>query len=128
MRLSVDTVSLDTLNNADRTAFMAAVGEVMELAPWVADEAYAKRPFAGIAALYQTMTEAVRNAGVERQRALINGHPDLAGKAARKGHSAACRNRQTGGHAVGDLPRPRPRGHSGLRRRHGGREELIHKV
>ena len=49
---------------------MAAVGEVMELAPWVADEAYAKRPFAGIAALYQTMTEAVRNAGVGSVNAL----------------------------------------------------------
>jgi 2-oxo-4-hydroxy-4-carboxy-5-ureidoimidazoline decarboxylase len=89
VRLEVDTVSLDTLNSADRTAFMAAVGEVMELAPWVADEAYAKRPFAGIAALYQTMTDAVRNAGVERQRALIDGHPDLAGKAAREGRLTA---------------------------------------
>src|ERR1700756_4212847 len=29
---------------------MAAIGEVMELAPWVADEAYAKRPFTGMAA------------------------------------------------------------------------------
>jgi 2-oxo-4-hydroxy-4-carboxy-5-ureidoimidazoline decarboxylase len=81
----VDTVSLDALNSADRVAFLAAVGEVMELAPWVADEAYAKRPFASIAALYQTMTDAVRNANVERQRALIDGHPDLAGKAARAG-------------------------------------------
>jgi 2-oxo-4-hydroxy-4-carboxy-5-ureidoimidazoline decarboxylase len=81
----VDPISLDTLNSADRATFMVAIGEVMELAPWVADEAYAKRPFAGIAALYQTMTKAVRNAGSERQRALINGHPDLAGKAARAG-------------------------------------------
>jgi 2-oxo-4-hydroxy-4-carboxy-5-ureidoimidazoline decarboxylase len=81
----VDPVSLDTLNSADRATFMAAIGEVMELAPWVADEAYVKRPFAGMAALYQTMTDAVRNAGNERQRVLINGHPDLAGKAARAG-------------------------------------------
>jgi 2-oxo-4-hydroxy-4-carboxy-5-ureidoimidazoline decarboxylase len=85
----VSPVSLDTLNSADRTAFMAAIGEVMELAPWVADEAYAKRPFASIAALYQAMTDAVRNAGDERQRALINGHPDLAGKAAREGRLTA---------------------------------------
>ena len=61
----------------------------MELAPWVADEAYAARPFASLAALYQAMTEAVRNAGEARQRALIDGHPDLAGKAAREGKLTA---------------------------------------
>jgi 2-oxo-4-hydroxy-4-carboxy-5-ureidoimidazoline decarboxylase len=61
----------------------------MELAPWVADEAFAARPFANLAALYQTMTDAVRNTGAERQRALIDGHPDLAGKAAREGKLTA---------------------------------------
>ena len=35
------------------------------------------------------MTDAVENAGDERQRALINGHPDLAGKAAREGKLTA---------------------------------------
>ena len=35
------------------------------------------------------MTDAVRNAGDERQRALIDGHPDLAGKAAREGKLTA---------------------------------------
>ncbi len=82
-------VSLDTLNSADRQTFMAAIGEVMELAPWVAEEAYAKRPFASLAALYAAMTDAVRAAGGERQRALIEGHPDLAGKAAREGKLTA---------------------------------------
>ncbi|MGC2332240.1 MAG: hypothetical protein WA581_12350, partial [Candidatus Acidiferrales bacterium] len=38
---AVTPVSLDTLNAADRKAFAAALREVMELAPWVADEAYA---------------------------------------------------------------------------------------
>jgi 2-oxo-4-hydroxy-4-carboxy-5-ureidoimidazoline decarboxylase len=82
-------VSLDTLNTADRKAFAAALGEVMELAPWVADEAFAVRPFASVAALYAAMTDAVRKAGEERQRALIGGHPDLAGKAAREGKLTA---------------------------------------
>ena len=85
----MEPVSLDTLNAADRSTFLAAIGEVMELAPWVADEAYAARPFASLAALYQTMTDAVRNAGDARQRALIDGHPDLAGKAAREGKLTA---------------------------------------
>jgi 2-oxo-4-hydroxy-4-carboxy-5-ureidoimidazoline decarboxylase len=85
----MEQVSLDPLNSADRNAFAAAVGEVMELAPWVADEAYAVRPFASVAALYQAMTQAVSNATDQRQRALIDGHPDLAGKAAREGKLTA---------------------------------------
>jgi len=85
----VSSASLDTLNSADRASFMAAIGEVMELAPWVAEDAYAKRPFTSLAALYAAMTDAVRNAGDEQQRALINGHPDLAGKAARAGKLTA---------------------------------------
>jgi 2-oxo-4-hydroxy-4-carboxy-5-ureidoimidazoline decarboxylase len=85
----MNPVSLDTLNTADHRAFTAAIGEVMELAPWVADEAYGKRPFPSLAALYQAMTDAVRRAGDERQRALIGGHPDLAGKAAREGKLTA---------------------------------------
>jgi 2-oxo-4-hydroxy-4-carboxy-5-ureidoimidazoline decarboxylase len=85
----MDQISLDTLNAADRKTFMAAISEVMELAPWVAEETFAKRPFASIAALYQAMTDAVRNAPPERRQALINGHPDLAGKAARQGNLTA---------------------------------------
>ncbi len=101
VRFSVDPISLETLNSADRTTFLAAIGEVMELAPWVADEAFAKRPFANIAALYQAMTDAVRNAGDARQRALINGHPDLAGKAAREGALTAEFDRGAGCGRIG---------------------------
>ena len=82
-------VSLDTLNAADRKAFAATLGAVMELAPWVADEAYAARPFTSVAALYAAMTDAVRKAPEAKVRALIQGHPDLAGKAARAGKLTA---------------------------------------
>jgi 2-oxo-4-hydroxy-4-carboxy-5-ureidoimidazoline decarboxylase len=85
----MEKISLETLNTADAKTFAAVLGEVMELAPWVAEEAYQARPFASLAALYQTMTDAVRNAGEARARALIDGHPDLAGKAAREGKLTA---------------------------------------
>jgi 2-oxo-4-hydroxy-4-carboxy-5-ureidoimidazoline decarboxylase len=85
----MDQISLETLNAADRKTFIAAIGEVMELAPWVAEETFAKRPFPSMAALYQTMTDAVRHAPPERRKALIDGHPDLAGKAAREGKLTA---------------------------------------
>jgi 2-oxo-4-hydroxy-4-carboxy-5-ureidoimidazoline decarboxylase len=78
-------ITLDELNRMDHAAFVAALGEVFEHAPWVADDAANARPFAGVNALYGAMADAVRNAPVDRQMALIKGHPDLAGKAARKG-------------------------------------------
>jgi len=78
-------ITLDELNRMDRAAFLAALGEVFEHAPWVAETVADARPFIGLNALYDAMTATVRNASADRQMALIKGHPDLAGKAAREG-------------------------------------------
>lgn len=77
--------SLDDLNRASVAEFAAAVGDTFELAPWVAEAAAARRPFATITALHDAMIGAVRAAPRERQLAFVCGHPDLAGKAARAG-------------------------------------------
>lgn len=77
--------SLDDLNRAAAAEFAAAVGDTFELAPWVAEAAAAKRPFATVTALHEAMMGAVRAAPRERQLAFVCGHPDLAGKAARAG-------------------------------------------
>jgi 2-oxo-4-hydroxy-4-carboxy-5-ureidoimidazoline decarboxylase len=79
------TVSLATLNAADAAGFMAALGDIYEHAPWVAQAAFAQRPFATVSALHEAMMRAVRAAPPDQRLALINGHPDLAGKAARAG-------------------------------------------
>ncbi len=79
------TVSLATLNAADQAAFVAALGDIYEHAPWVAQAAITRRPFQSVAALHEAMMEAVNAATPDQRRALINGHPDLAGKAARAG-------------------------------------------
>jgi 2-oxo-4-hydroxy-4-carboxy-5-ureidoimidazoline decarboxylase len=78
-------ITLDELNRMDQGAFVGALGEVFEHTPWVAETAFAGRPFASLNALYDAMTGAVRKADAGRQIALIKGHPDLAGKAARAG-------------------------------------------
>jgi 2-oxo-4-hydroxy-4-carboxy-5-ureidoimidazoline decarboxylase len=78
-------MALASLNAADEAGFMAALGDVYEHAPWVAQAALKQRPFATLAALHATMMEAVRAAPPEQQLALIKDHPDLAGKAARAG-------------------------------------------
>jgi 2-oxo-4-hydroxy-4-carboxy-5-ureidoimidazoline decarboxylase len=78
-------ITLDELNRMDRGAFVAALGEVFEHAPWVAESAFVAKPFASVNALYEAMTGAVTSADAGRQMGLIKGHPDLAGKAARDG-------------------------------------------
>ncbi len=82
-------VSLDQLNTADKTGFIAALGDIFEHAPWVAEAVHAQRPFATLASLHDAMTAAVRSADADRRLALVNGHPDLAGKAARAGAMTA---------------------------------------
>jgi 2-oxo-4-hydroxy-4-carboxy-5-ureidoimidazoline decarboxylase len=77
--------SLDDLNRASVAEFAAAVGDTFELAPWVAEAAAARRPFATVIGLHDAMMDAVRAAPRERQLAFVCGHPDLAGKAARAG-------------------------------------------
>ena len=78
-------VSLDELNKVDKTAFVKSLADIFEHAPWVAEAVHARRPFSTLASLYDMMTRAVQGVGSEQQMALIKGHPDLAGKAARAG-------------------------------------------
>lgn len=79
------TVTLDALNRMSPAAFAAAIGDAFEWAPWVAAAAAARRPFAAVTALHETMIGALRAAPRERQLEFLRGHPDLAGKAARSG-------------------------------------------
>ena len=78
-------IALTNLNTVSEADFVAAMGDVYEQAPWVAQAVSKQRPFPTIAALHAAMMAAVRAAPLDQQLALINGHPDLAGKAARAG-------------------------------------------
>jgi 2-oxo-4-hydroxy-4-carboxy-5-ureidoimidazoline decarboxylase len=82
-------VALGNLNAAEEASFIAALGEVYEHAPWVAQAVWRQRPFATLVALQAAMMAAVRAAPAEQRLALIRGHPDLAGKAARAGAMTA---------------------------------------
>jgi 2-oxo-4-hydroxy-4-carboxy-5-ureidoimidazoline decarboxylase len=82
-------LSLDELNRASVPAFVAALGDVFEHAPWIAQAVVDKRPFATLAALHAAMCDAVRGLPAEKRVELIRAHPDLAGKAARAGDVTA---------------------------------------
>jgi 2-oxo-4-hydroxy-4-carboxy-5-ureidoimidazoline decarboxylase len=85
VRITVPQLTLDQLNTANATAFVAALGDTFEHSPWVAERAAAARPFADMHALLAAMVAAVKEAPAEQQLALLRAHPDLAGKAARAG-------------------------------------------
>ncbi|MEK7687666.1 MAG: 2-oxo-4-hydroxy-4-carboxy-5-ureidoimidazoline decarboxylase [Pseudomonadota bacterium] len=77
------TNKLADLNQMTPPGFSGAIGDTFEWAPWVAEAAWAKRPFPSVTALHEAMMGAVRAAPRERQLEFLRGHPDLAGKAAR---------------------------------------------
>ncbi|HEY1998725.1 2-oxo-4-hydroxy-4-carboxy-5-ureidoimidazoline decarboxylase [Paraburkholderia sp.] len=89
--------TLNQLNRLSSDAFVAALSGIFEHSPWVAEVAAAQRPYASIDALHRTMSDAVETAGEAKQLALINAHPELAGKAAVRGELTAESTREQSG-------------------------------
>jgi 2-oxo-4-hydroxy-4-carboxy-5-ureidoimidazoline decarboxylase len=75
-------ISLDAVNRMTPEAFVAAFGDVAEHSPWVAAGAAALRPFRSRDAMIAAFADTVASAPESRQRALLEAHPDLAGRAA----------------------------------------------
>ena len=81
----MNRVELDRLNSGDRAAFVAALGDLFEHSPWVAAETFDRRPFRDAEHLHAGLTATMRGADRARQAALIDAHPDLAGRLAQTG-------------------------------------------
>lgn len=77
------------LSELPQIAFVQAVGSVYEQSPWIAERAYAARPFASLAAVRDALKAACSAATEEEQLGLLHAHPDLAGKAALAGELTA---------------------------------------
>ena len=74
------SIALNEINCLSREEFTRVVGPVFEHSPWIAETAAQQRPFPDRAALHTAMCAIVRNAGEEKQLALIRAHPDLVGR------------------------------------------------
>ncbi len=74
-------LTLDRLNAATQAEFTALLDGTYEHSPWIAERAWAQRPFASLPALKLALVQVVRAAGREAQLALVRAHPELAGKA-----------------------------------------------
>jgi 2-oxo-4-hydroxy-4-carboxy-5-ureidoimidazoline decarboxylase len=75
--------TLAELNACSKDDFVAALANIFEYSPWIAEQAASSRPFAGVNALFGAMKAAVDRAPSELRLALIKGHPDLANKTQR---------------------------------------------
>ena len=74
-------ITLEHLNAADRAAFVGLLDGTYERSPWIAEQAWPRRPFTSLAQLKLGLVDTVRAAGRDRQLGLIRAHPELAGKA-----------------------------------------------
>jgi 2-oxo-4-hydroxy-4-carboxy-5-ureidoimidazoline decarboxylase len=77
-------MKLRELNTSDRATFTAALGHLFEHSPWIAEETWPKRPFHDATELHEKLCATMREAPRLRQLALINAHPDLAGRLAQQ--------------------------------------------
>jgi 2-oxo-4-hydroxy-4-carboxy-5-ureidoimidazoline decarboxylase len=75
---------LAELNACDLPRFLQVCGPLYEHSPWVAERAFASRPYASRDALHAALVAAVAAATAEEQLALIRAHPDLVGQLARE--------------------------------------------
>ncbi len=67
------------MNALDRSSFMALLGGVWEHSPWVAERAWARRPFASLDDVHRAMIAVVQEAGDAAQLGLLRAHPELGG-------------------------------------------------
>jgi 2-oxo-4-hydroxy-4-carboxy-5-ureidoimidazoline decarboxylase len=75
--------TLSELNACSKDDFVAALANIFEYSPWIAEQAASARPFAAVRQLFDAMKAAVDRAPLDLRLALIKAHPDLANKTQR---------------------------------------------
>jgi len=75
--------TLADLNACSKDDFVAALANIFEYSPWIAEQVVSARPFAGVKTLFDAMRAVVDRAPPELRLALIRAHPDLANKTQR---------------------------------------------
>jgi 2-oxo-4-hydroxy-4-carboxy-5-ureidoimidazoline decarboxylase len=78
------------IDSMDLAAFTAALGAVVEHSPWVAEAAWARRPFGSRDGVHLAFEAAMRTAPPERRLQVLQAHPELAGSEAEAGTLTAA--------------------------------------
>jgi 2-oxo-4-hydroxy-4-carboxy-5-ureidoimidazoline decarboxylase len=80
--MTTTPMTLAAVNALDQAGFEAALGFLFEGSPWIAAATWPARPFASLDQLHGALCATLERAPIERKIALIQAHPDLAGRAA----------------------------------------------
>jgi len=94
-----------TPSDMSREEFVTAFADIYEHSPWVAEQAYdlgMNETLDHIGALHKRMSQVFLSADPDTQLALINAHPDLAGKAATRGELTAASTSEQAGAGIQD--------------------------
>jgi len=86
-----------------RDAFVSVFADIYEHSPWVAEKAFELGQDASIdeiETLHQRMSDILLSADQQSQLALINAHPDLAGKAAVQGQLTEASTHEQAGAGI----------------------------
>jgi 2-oxo-4-hydroxy-4-carboxy-5-ureidoimidazoline decarboxylase len=78
-------ITIAEVNMLDQERFVALLGPLFEQSPWIAADAWPRRPFASLHELHGALCSVMYRATPKQQVALIQAHPDLVGRAARAG-------------------------------------------
>ena len=87
---------LEEANALGEREFTARLGAIFERSPWIAEQAWKKKPFRSVDELHEAMTQIVRHASREQQLALARAHPELAGAEASAGALTADSSSEQG--------------------------------
>jgi OHCU decarboxylase len=87
--MAAPKITLAVLNTLDEAGFTARLGGIFEHSPWIAQAAWAMRPFARMDALHGAMLSVLAEAGEAAELALLRAHPELAKPASLTAASAS---------------------------------------
>ncbi|MEJ1975804.1 MAG: 2-oxo-4-hydroxy-4-carboxy-5-ureidoimidazoline decarboxylase [Acetobacteraceae bacterium] len=115
--MAADRISLAALSALEQAAFTAHLAGVVEHSPWVAQGAWAARPFATVDALHRAMMQVLAQAGAEAGLAVLRLHPALATPAKLSPASASEQGRL----GLDRMPAPDAEAMAALNRRYQAR-------
>jgi 2-oxo-4-hydroxy-4-carboxy-5-ureidoimidazoline decarboxylase len=98
--------SLSDLNACSGSDFVAALANIFEYSPWIAEQVALARPFAGVNQMFDAMKVVVDRAPSELRIALIKAHPDLADKTQRAAGLTAESSAEQNGVGLDQLSNP----------------------
>jgi 2-oxo-4-hydroxy-4-carboxy-5-ureidoimidazoline decarboxylase len=89
-RTPTPSTTLAALSALPQAGFVTRLGAIFEHSPWIAERAWAARPYASVDALHAAMIAVLAGASEAEQLGLIRAHPELAGKEAAAGTLTAA--------------------------------------